>query len=95
MLYQKKKRSSIVYHHLSSNHAMTKHNTSIQAKSNQIKYRNPRPTAPGTSSPRSSFLFSRTRTKRRIVAATMAMKAVTQLTVIAITVFWGGALISI
>lgn len=46
----------------------------------------PEATAPSTISPRSSFLFSLTRIKRRSVAEQMAMKAITQLTLMAMTV---------
>lgn len=42
--------------------------------------------APSTGSPRSSFLLRRPRTMRKAVAAMMAIKAVAQLTLIAMTV---------
>lgn len=68
----------------------------LHASLTQVKNLNPRCAAspgipfpelmaPSTCSPRSSFLFSRTRMKRRIVAMMMAMKAVTEQTDIATT----------
>ena len=49
----------------------------------------PTATAPSTGSPRSSFLFKRTRINRRTVAEQIAMTAVAQLTLIATTFhFW-------